>query len=139
MRDVLLDTNIIVDIALAGMPYYDDAKIIFQAAQDKQIAIYMSASSITDVYYIISNKIGNVLATGFITNLIEILNIVTVSKETILAALALGWKDFEDAVQYSAGAAVTASAIFTRNPKDYSGSEIPVLSPKEFVLVLSNQ
>ena len=56
MRDVLLDTNIIVDIALARMPYYDDAKIIFQAAQDKQIAIYMSASSITDVYYIISNK-----------------------------------------------------------------------------------
>jgi predicted nucleic acid-binding protein len=139
MRDVLLDTNIIVDIALARMPYYDDAKIIFQAAQDKQIAIYMSASSITDVYYIISNKIGNVLATGFITNLIEILNIVTVSKETILAALALGWKDFEDAVQYSAGAAVTVSAIVTRNPKDYSGSEIPVLSPQEFVLVLSNQ
>ena len=41
MRDVLLDTNIIVDIALARMPHYDDAKIIFQAAQDKQIAIYV--------------------------------------------------------------------------------------------------
>jgi predicted nucleic acid-binding protein len=137
MREVLLDTNIIVDIALARMPYYDDAKIIFRAAQDKQIAVFMSASSLTDIYYIVSNKIGDALATGFITNLIEILDIISVSKETILAALALGWKDFEDAVQYAAGTAVSVSAIVTRNPKDYSGSEIPVLSPQEFILEFS--
>jgi predicted nucleic acid-binding protein len=139
MKNVLLDTNIIVDIALARMPFYEDAKIIFQAAQDKRIAVFMSASSITDVYYIVSNKIGNVLATEFITNLVEILEIIAVSKETILSALALGWKDFEDAVQYAAGTAVSVSAIVTRNPKDYSGSEIPVLSPQEFIVELSKQ
>jgi hypothetical protein len=44
------------------------------------------------------------------------------------------FKDFEDAIQhFTAKAEGDVSAIITRNKADYAGSEIPVLSPDEFL------
>ena len=52
----------------------------------------------------------------------------------IQSALSSSFKDFEDAIQHFAAKAEGGiSAIVTRNKGDYSASEIPVLSPDEFL------
>jgi hypothetical protein len=55
-------------------------------------------------------------------------------------ALSSSFKDFEDAVQqFAAKAEGSIGAIVTRNKTDYSASELPVLSPDEFLAQLESQ
>ena len=64
----------------------------------------------------------------------QLARVSAVSEAEIQSALASGFKDFEDAIQYSAAKAEGGvSAIVTRNKDDYIGSEIPVMSPDEFL------
>ena len=52
----------------------------------------------------------------------------------IQSALSSSFKEFEDAIQhFAAKTEVGISAIVTRNKTDYAASEIPVLSPDEFL------
>jgi hypothetical protein len=47
------------------------------------------------------------------------------------AALALRWDDFEDAVTAAAAQRARCAAIVTRNPKDFKGSPVRVVTPAE--------
>lgn len=46
--------------------------------------------------------------------------------------------DYEDAIMVQTALRVNCSCIVTRNPKDYSFSEIPVFSPEQFLTELLN-
>ena len=59
-------------------------------------------------------------------------SVVQVSETTIDNALSLRWKDFEDAVQYSAAKENGITHIITRNKTDYEASDILCVSPVEF-------
>ena len=54
---------------------------------------------------------------------------------TSVANLAIdsGWGDFEDALQYYSAVHGRANCIVTRNPRDFSKSEIPIFTPEEFL------
>ena len=54
-------------------------------------------------------------------------------KGILIAALASGFPDFEDAVQNAAAVADHIEIILTRNKSDYRGSPLTVLDPEEFV------
>lgn len=47
------------------------------------------------------------------------------------------FKDFEDAMQYHTAMADNADCIVTRNKKDFTGTEIPVMEPQEFLDMLA--
>jgi hypothetical protein len=44
------------------------------------------------------------------------------------------FSDFEDALQYHCALMMNCDIVITRNGKDFKGSEIPVLSPDEFLV-----
>jgi predicted nucleic acid-binding protein len=95
----LIDTNVILDIALNRQPFCQETKIIFQYMEDEKILGHISASTVTDIFYLLRKQIGRQNATQYILELIEIVNILCVDKQTIINALLSGWTDFEDAVQ----------------------------------------
>ena len=49
----------------------------------------------------------------------------------------MGWPDFEDAVQYRCAVQISADRIITRNPRHFANSNIPVVTPAEFLVALS--
>ena len=49
------------------------------------------------------------------------------------SALALRWKDFEDAVQFLAAKENGITHIITRNKADYETQDISCVSPAEFI------
>ncbi len=53
-------------------------------------------------------------------------------------ALALDFKDFEDAMQVAAALRFRADRLVTRNLKDYRNSPIPVVSPTGFLKEIEN-
>ena len=69
----------------------------------------------------------------------ELTTLFTVApvNETIIAnALALRWKDFEDAVQFMVAKEKSIDCIITRNAADYEIHDIPSMSPAEFITFL---
>lgn len=131
---LFLDTNIILDFFLAREPYAETVLNLFQTAQEKNIPLYISASSATDIFYLLHKNLKDKdQALAVFGDLLKIVHIADVLATTIFEAYNLGWTDFEDAVQYCAAQNITSDSIITRNKKDFSFSSIPVYTPEDFL------
>ena len=133
MKKVLFDTNIILDIALKRESFFEDAQKLFILIDKEKITGNITATTITDIYYIAKKEKGHNEAINFIENLVEVIDVIGINKETILKALASKMKDFEDAIQSSAAEIHQIDLILTRNKNDFTDTTIKVLTPKEFL------
>jgi predicted nucleic acid-binding protein len=66
MKNVLFDTNIILDIALKRVPYFENALLLFNLMNESKIQANITATTITDIYYIVRKTEGHELAIEFI-------------------------------------------------------------------------
>jgi predicted nucleic acid-binding protein len=133
MKRLLLDTNIILDIALKREPHFEFSSKIFDLIDQKRIIAYITASTVTDIYYISGKEKGKEIAINFISNLIEIVDVIGVDKGIIVNALKSTLKDFEDAVQASAAEYYEIEIILTRNKSDFLNSGLEIFTPKELI------
>jgi predicted nucleic acid-binding protein len=133
MKRLLLDTNIILDIALKRDPHFEISSKIFELIDKKRIIGYITATTVTDIYYISRKEKGNEIAIEFISNLIEIVDVIGVDKNIIIKALKSNIQDFEDAVQVSAAEYNEIEIIITRNKNDFFNSGLEILTPKELI------
>jgi predicted nucleic acid-binding protein len=131
---LLFDTNIILDIALNREPHYKDSADIFKKIDNKSIFGFITATTITDIYYIAKKERGHIETIDFIANLIQIVDIVGIDREIIINSLTSQFSDFEDAIQSIASTFNNIDFIITRNIKDFSNSEIKAVSPTDFLL-----
>lgn len=130
----LIDTNIILDVLLNRKPFCDNSAKVLNLSGQENIALYVTASSITDIYYIANQTLRNKEAVKeLLVKLLKIVFIAGVSEEEIKNALELPWKDFEDSVQYSVALLQKMDGIITRNPSDYKKAEIKVWKPEDFL------
>lgn len=133
MKKVLFDTNIILDIALKRESFFEDAQKLFILIDKGIISGNITASTITDIYYIAKKEKGHNEAINFIKNIIEVIDIIGIDKETITKALTSKMKDFEDAIQSSAAELHQIDLILTRNKNDFIDTTVKVFTPKEFL------
>ncbi|HSM46411.1 MAG TPA: PIN domain-containing protein, partial [Draconibacterium sp.] len=96
---VLLDTNIILDIAMGRPGYAEKAKELMFHLNREQIPFFISATTVTDIYYILRKSENHASAMEFLQNFVQYADIAGVDKDMILNALNSGLFDFEDAVQ----------------------------------------
>ena len=66
-----------------------------------------------------------------IKRLLMVVSVAAVSEREIRSALKTGWKDFEDAVQYSIAFLNEMDGLITRNSKDYEEADINIWSPEQ--------
>jgi len=133
---ILLDSNIAIDAVLKREPFYNLAVKVIGLSQGG-IGLFISASTITDIYYIVRKSTGNKeTAMTLIKDLLENIDIAAVTGNEIRQAISLDWGDFEDAVQYAAGETIAVDYIVTRNKSDFASSVLPVVSPDEFLALL---
>jgi hypothetical protein len=96
----------------------------------------LGATSVTTVYYI-ARQTANATATRkHLRNLLALFSVAPVTHEVLVAALDLGYNDFEDAVLHEAAWAAEATGIVTRNPDDFRRSRIRLYTPTELVTIL---
>jgi len=138
--NVLIDTNVVLDQLVKREPFYENAERIRLLSEKGLITSYISASAVTDIYYIARKELGDKnTAIDLLNDLLKTTNVAAVTETSIHEALNLKWDDFEDAVQYVAGQNVSADYIITRNSNDFSGSEIDVISPEDFLKKITSQ
>ena len=129
---ILIDTNVALDILLQRRDY-PIAKIIYLLAEYNHITCYISASAITDIFFLSKTDLGKKPAKDALRDLLSVFKPATVTDKHIHLALDLDWDDFEDSVQYIVGESFSADYIVTRNIKDYTSGSIPALTPEEFL------
>ena len=137
---VLVDTNVVLDVLLKQAPFYKDSFVIFQLADNRNINGGLAAISVTNVFFLLRKaKKDSAEVYRLMDDLTAIFTVVPVSETTIASALALRWKDFEDAVQFVTAKENGVEIIITRNKDDYKASDIPCMSPTKFIAYLEEE
>jgi len=137
---VLVDTNVVIDVLLKRHPFYRDSHIVYKLSENRQIDGFLAAVSMTNTFYIL-RKAGKSQVEAYkeMDKLAVIFTVAPITETTVSTALALRWKDFEDAVQYVAAKENKADFIITRNKADYKSSDIPCMTPAEFIAFLKDK
>lgn len=129
---LMVDTNVVLDVLLNRPAFVQDSATILRAASEN-IQEFITASAVTDIYYIARKELKDSLQTkALIRNLLQVVHVASVSEADVCAALDSNWKDFEDSVQNAVAEHQRFDYIITRNPSDYKESNLPVLTPQEF-------
>lgn len=131
MTRVLIDTNIILDIALKRSIHYESSSYIFNLIDRSIINAFITATTVTDIYYIVQKQTNHQIALQFIKELTLFIDIVGVDKEIILLAFEMKTVDFEDAVQTKAAEINSMDIIVTRNKKDFKDTGLKIMDPYE--------
>lgn len=137
MIEVLSDTNIILDIALERYPYFKNSRKIFILMEEGKFTGYVTASLITDIYFISKKESNHKIALHFISDLVKLVEIIGIDKKVIRAAFEYNMTDFEDAVQISAAEFSGMNCIVTRNKKDFVDVYKNVFDSKECIKPLN--
>jgi predicted nucleic acid-binding protein len=129
---VLIDTNIALDFLLHRKDYAY-AATVFSLAENNVVSGFISASSITDIFYVAEKALGKKQTKEELKKMLQIFHPATVTDDNIYEALNLNWEDFEDSVQFVVGKSFSADYIVTRNTKDYFSSTISAIEPEQFL------
>jgi predicted nucleic acid-binding protein len=136
----VIDTNVVLDVLCNRKPFCEDAARIVALSELNVFESYVSASAVTDIYYILSKTHNKDSAIASIKKILKTIKVASVLGDIIYKALDIGWDEFEDSVQYLVGEHLRADFIIARNKKDFVNSSISVVTPSQFLdMLLSNE
>jgi len=139
MRQIFLDTNIVIDFLANRKPFSLYAAKLFNYALLGKVKIYISAVSYNNIYYILRQSHSSAAAIKLLNELSEMAEIADVTKDIIKESLESDFKDFEDAIQYNCALSLSKiDFIVTRDTKDFKKSSLSILTPEEAVSWLEN-
>ena len=133
----LFDTNVIIDIGLERHPFVIDSLNLFDFFDSGLLIGYLTATTVTDIYYLCKKELGHEKSILFIKSLLSTFEILSVDRNVILNAIEQNSLDFEDSIQSSASEINGLDMIITRNSKDFKSSPTRVLSPSEAIKFFS--
>lgn len=137
---VLIDTNVIIDALTSREPWNESAETIFIMAANHMIDMYITASSATDIYYLVRKYLHSVdQAKQVMEKLYSLAGILTVSEIECIDALASPVNDYEDAVVERVSARADMDYIITRNVKDYQQGMVKAISPDDFNILMKDK
>lgn len=134
---ILLDTNVILD-ALIGRPPWNEAaeQIILQSA-DYKVEAFMTASTATDIYYIVNRSLKDSKQTRtLLARLLELVHILPVNEQDCTLALHSPVADFGDAVQDEVASRHGMDYIITRNITDFEKGKVTALFPTDITDII---
>ncbi|WP_419860330.1 type II toxin-antitoxin system VapC family toxin [Candidatus Palauibacter sp.] len=128
---MLLDTDILIDVALGRRPHVDAAREVLDRLQRGPKRAFVAWHTLSNFHYLVSPRRSGVGARDFIQHLTRFVAVTTTDTDAIQYAAELPMPDFEDAMQVAAARACGARHIITRNVSDFTRSPIPALTPRE--------
>lgn len=130
---VLLDTDVILDVISARVPFTLEASELLDLNEKGAFEAYISALTPLNVFYIARKAKSSTNLRESIKELLQAVKVCPLNDAVLNAAFALPFSDYEDAVQHCCATAEGLEAIVTRNVRDYKNSTLPVFTPAEFL------
>jgi predicted nucleic acid-binding protein len=134
MKNLLLDTNIVIDLLACREPFYAEAALLFSLADRQKIKLYVSALTFANTSYVLLKQKGSKESKLILRKLRLLVNVLNLDEKVIdLALNDEDFKDFEDALQYFSAIEYGLDLIITRNLKDFQQSSLPVMTAGQYV------
>lgn len=130
---LFIDANVILDLILKRQHFFDNIAEIVTLAENKNYKLCLSSVTFVNVNYIACKFTDKKNVLESLKKLRILFDVLSVSETEIDKALYSKFNDFEDAVQHYCAVKNNCDYIITRNSKDFKNSEIPVMTPTEFL------
>ena len=130
MKNVFLDTNILIDYAL-GREHADDAEQLLQHGKNGQVCLCASFLTFANMAYILKGKVN---VYDMFSYLHTFINVLPNDDAQLLKSMEQPVRDFEDMLQYQCAKAAGCDVIVTNNGRDYAGfCNLPVMTAEGFL------
>ena len=133
---ILLDCDILIDVALDRQPHAVHAEELLNRIESGEEDASIAWHSVSNFFYIVARERTGPDAREFIAELTRFVDVAPTTAEALRYAAELPMADFEDAMQVAAARACGARCIVTRNLRDYAASPILALDPPQALSTL---
>lgn len=131
---ILIDTNILIDVVARREPFFANTVKVFELCQQETVEGCIAAHSVVDMAYILRKNFAPDELRAILLRLCKVFQVESINLSKLIAALNnRDFSDFEDCLQTQCALNVHADYIVTRNIKDFAASEIPAVTPEEFL------
>lgn len=133
MKRVLLDTNVVLDVLLKRDPWAADASRLWEAIDDGRVAGHITASAITDIFYVARRLTDLETAQEAVRTCLDAFEICVVDRQVLERANSLAGKDFEDNLQIACAEVDNLDAIVSRDVEGFAAASMAVFTPTAFL------
>lgn len=134
---VLIDTNVIIDVALEREEFVDDSQAVLDWCSTRGTLTWVAWHTVTNCYYILRSTppkgLGDETARLFLSELLEWAEIAPATTGIARSGLSISGGDLEDHLQALCAEAISADLIVTRNEADFKNSPVRAISPAQFL------
>lgn len=134
---ILVDTNVIMDIFTRRQPFYTASAGVWAAVENDLVDGLIAAHGVTTLFYLVERYTNHQQAVLAISDLLRVFRVAAVDQNVLMQAMALNWRDFEDAVQVCAAIEAGGRYIISRDATGFAGAGLPVLSPADMLQLLN--
>ena len=137
---ILIDTNVLLDVIARREPYVIFSEKVIDFCRQEIINGAIAGHSVLNAMYVLRKNFTLEERKEIFLSLCEFLYVESVDFGKIIQALKDDdFSDFEDCLQMQCALSLRADYIVTRNVKDFAASEIPAVTPEEFLKILEEQ
>lgn len=137
---ILVDTNVVIDVLTGRKPWNESAEKIFLLGANHIMDMYITASSATEIYYIIRKHLHDIQAAKQVMGkLYSLMGILEVTGTDCVGAIASPITDYEDAVVEKVASRKDMDYIVTRNIKDYQNGSVKAILPDDFISLMEEE
>lgn len=134
----LIDTCIVIDVLQSRQPFNRAAQALFLAVANRHFDGFLTAKSITAIYYLTHRATHSDAETRrILTTLFQLFDLVDTRGVDCRRALSTDITDYEDAIMVESAVREGMDCIVTRNLSDYTKASIPVYTPDDFLALLT--
>lgn len=127
---VLLDADVLIDVALERDPHAEAAAALLDELERRPGSAFVAWHTIANFYYLVAPARGQRGAREFLLELTDFVDVAPSTVQGVRYAARLPLSDFEDALQVAAAMACGAEVIVTRNLRDYAKSPVRAAAPQ---------
>lgn len=134
---VLVDTCVIIDALQSRVPFAEAAQKLFIYSANRQFEGYITAKSVTDIYYLTHRSTHSDAETRrILSKLFTLFYLLDTTSLDCRKAISSEIGDYEDAIMVETAIRSEMDCIVTRNIGDYAKASINVYEPSTFLKLL---
>ena len=130
---ILLDTDILLDVALDREPHAEASIALLELLERRPRMAFVAWHTVANFFYLVRPASGAEQTRDFLVDLTGFVAVASSSTADLRFAASLPLPDLEDAMQVAAARACGAQYIATRNVKDFRKSPVPARTPAQLL------
>lgn len=131
---ILIDTDVLLDLALDRAPHAEAASRILDGVQRGVLSGVVAWHTVSNLYYLLASCSDRKRALEFIRDLTGIVEVAPTGSAALRTALNLDMSDFEDAMQVAEALAAGVDVIVTRNVGDFRKAPLRAVRPRDLTI-----